>query len=81
VKQTPVREQESIDSLVGQVADQFIDRLERGEQPDIEEYARSHPEIADVLRQVLSALQYMRAPATDASAAPGTSSESEVAQG
>ena len=60
--------QVSMDSLVGQVADQFIERLERGEQPDIEDFARSHPEIADVLRQVLSALQHMRAPAAGSSA-------------
>jgi len=52
----------SIESLVSQVTDEFMDRLDQGEQPDIEEYARRHPAIAAVLRQVLPALQVLRPP-------------------
>jgi tetratricopeptide (TPR) repeat protein len=49
-----------MESLVGRVADEFIERLGRGEQPDIEEFAGRHPEAAGVLRQVLQALQLVR---------------------
>ena len=55
----------SVEALVGQVADEFVQRVNRGEQPDIEEYARRHPEIDSVLRQVLAALQLVRLPAQD----------------
>jgi WD40 repeat protein/serine/threonine protein kinase len=50
----------TLESLVGRVADEFIERLDRGEQPDVEEFARRHPEAAGVLRQVLPALQLVR---------------------
>jgi serine/threonine protein kinase len=50
----------SMESLVGQVVDEFIEGLERGEQPDVEEFAGRHPEAAGVLRQVLQALQLVR---------------------
>jgi WD40 repeat protein len=53
----------SLEVLVGQVADEFALRLDRGEQPEIEEYARRHPEAAGVLRQVLAALHQLRLPA------------------
>jgi serine/threonine protein kinase len=53
----------SVESLVSRVADEFMGRLDRGEQPQIEEYAGRHPQIAAVLRQVLPALQVLRAPA------------------
>jgi tetratricopeptide (TPR) repeat protein/serine/threonine protein kinase len=53
---------ESVETLLGQAADEFTERLNRGEQPDIEEYAQLHPEIAELLRQVLPALQVMAPP-------------------
>lgn len=43
-------------SLIGQIADEFLQRLEAGEQPRVEEYAERHPEAATELRQVLAAL-------------------------
>ena len=52
----------SVETLLGQVADEFTERLNRGEQPEIEEYARLHPEISELLRQVLPALQVMAPP-------------------
>lgn len=70
----------SVEGLVGQIAGEFTDRIQRGEQPSVEEYARRHPEIADLLRQVLPALQVMGSSAsageddgveTDAPAAEG----------
>jgi serine/threonine-protein kinase len=48
---------EVLESLVGRVADEFTDRLNRGEAPDVEEYARRYPAIADVLREGLSPLR------------------------
>jgi serine/threonine protein kinase/WD40 repeat protein/tetratricopeptide (TPR) repeat protein len=59
----------SVEALVGQVADEFVQRLNRGEQPDIDDYARRHPEIDAVLRQVLAALQLVRVPGDDAAGA------------
>ena len=47
------------EALLGQIADEFTGRLNRGEQPDIEEYAARYPELGDLLRQVLAALQVM----------------------
>jgi serine/threonine protein kinase len=45
--------------LVGQVADEFLKAIEAGEQPEVEEYAARHPEIAAILRDVLPALTLM----------------------
>ncbi len=43
----------SVDSLMGQITDEFLDRLNRGERPEVEEYARRHiPRLAEVIRQV-----------------------------
>jgi eukaryotic-like serine/threonine-protein kinase len=50
----------SLESLIADVADEFTERLGRGERVDAEEYARRHPAIADVIRRVLPALQVMR---------------------
>ena len=59
--------------LISQITDEFMQRLERGEQPEIEDYAGRYPEIAAVLRQVLPALQVLRG-----SGAPGASANAEV---
>jgi hypothetical protein len=59
-----VADSQALESLMVQVADEFIDRLNRGEQPDVEEYARRYPEIAGLLRQMLPALQLLRVPGT-----------------
>ena len=40
---TFVREDLSLDSLVAQVADEFLARQRRGERPDVEEYVARHP--------------------------------------
>ena len=50
----------SADALMGQIVDEFLERRARGDEPDVEEYARRHPELADVRRQMLPALQLMR---------------------
>ncbi|QJW95613.1 protein kinase domain-containing protein [Frigoriglobus tundricola] len=50
------------EAVVGRVADEFTERLNRGDRPDVEEYARRHPELAALLREVLPALQLLRGP-------------------
>jgi hypothetical protein len=43
------------------LADEFCDRLQRGDDPDIDELARRHPSMADVIRRTLEALTSVRA--------------------
>jgi serine/threonine-protein kinase len=47
---------DELESLVGQVADEYTDRVNRGEPVELEEYARRYPQIADLLREVLPSL-------------------------
>ncbi|HMF11470.1 MAG TPA: protein kinase, partial [Gemmataceae bacterium] len=64
----------SLESLVAQVVDEFLARQQRGEQPDIEEYAARHPEHATVLRDVLTSLRIVglsSAPGAAAALGPG----------
>jgi WD40 repeat protein/serine/threonine protein kinase len=53
----PLIEEGSLESLVAQVVDEFLERQRRGERPDPAEYAARHPHAAGVLREVLAALQ------------------------
>ena len=57
---SPTGAPDSLEALISQVADDYVQRLERGQQPEIEEYAGRHPQIAAVLRQVLPALALLR---------------------
>jgi hypothetical protein len=50
-------EDASLESLVAQVVDEFVERQRRGERPDPTEYAARYPHAAAVLREVLAALQ------------------------
>jgi serine/threonine protein kinase/tetratricopeptide (TPR) repeat protein len=56
----PPADDPTLESLVACVADAFLQRLERGESPDAEEYVRRYPQHATVLRQVLSSLRWVR---------------------
>jgi WD40 repeat protein/serine/threonine protein kinase len=56
----------SVEALVSEVTDEFMERLERGERPEVEAYAGRYPQIAGVLRHVLPALQVLQAPTRDA---------------
>src|SRR5262245_810588 len=64
-------EKQSVESLVGQIAGEFTERLNRGERPEIEEYATRYPEIAALLRQALPALEAVEL------LAPGSASMAE----
>jgi serine/threonine protein kinase/Tfp pilus assembly protein PilF len=50
----------SAEVLMGQVVEELLDRLHRGERPDVESYVRRYPQLASVLRQMLPALELMR---------------------
>ena len=50
----------AVEALVGRVADEFTERLNRGESPGIEEYAERYPEIRDLLVETLTVLQLVR---------------------
>jgi hypothetical protein len=50
----------SVEEAVALVVDAFQERVRRGEQPDVEEYAQHHPQLADILRRVLPALEALR---------------------
>jgi serine/threonine-protein kinase len=71
---------QSTDELVGRITDEFLARLDRGEHPEVEDYARRYPEVAALIRQVFPALEWMRRPAADA-VAPGEAAEAEVRPG
>src|SRR5438552_10780886 len=53
-------ENNSVESLISQVADEYLQRLARGEEPQVEEYAGRYPQIATTLRHVLPALVLLR---------------------
>ncbi|MBL8794792.1 MAG: protein kinase [Planctomycetia bacterium] len=69
MKPTSAVDEDALAELIGRVADEFTERTQRGEHPDIEEYARLHPDAAEVLRQVLPALRVL-GDAAPAPAAP-----------
>src|SRR5439155_13995360 len=48
---------DALESLVGQIADEFTRRHHRGEGPRVEEYADRYPELADLLREILPTIQ------------------------
>lgn len=48
---------DSVEELLGRLADEYMQRLSQGEQPDLEEYARCHSQLADVIRAVFPSLK------------------------
>jgi WD40 repeat protein/serine/threonine protein kinase len=46
----------ALEALVGRVAGEFTERLQRGEPVDVEEYVRRYPDLAELLRAVLPSL-------------------------
>src|SRR5437868_129200 len=72
MNETHIKEECSLESLVGRVADEFLRRQEQGEQPAVEEYTARHPEAAEVLRKVLTSLQILERSAAEV---PGSGDE------
>jgi serine/threonine protein kinase/tetratricopeptide (TPR) repeat protein len=54
---TSVKEDLELESLIARVADEFRECQERGDRPQIEDYAARYPQAAPLLRKVLSALE------------------------
>ena len=52
------------ESLLLQAADEFTESAQRGEQPDIEDFARRYPALADTIRRVFPALASLHDPPT-----------------
>ena len=47
------------DSLIGKLADEFIERMRRGELPQIEEYASLYPDLASRIRELFPTLMLL----------------------
>src|SRR5438477_7518972 len=56
MNEVPAAEELCLESVVAQLADEFGEQLERGEEPNIEDYASRYPPFATVICQVLSSL-------------------------
>src|SRR5262249_43611658 len=56
---------EALEALMGEVLDEYAERLARGERPSVEEYAGRYPELAAVLRLTLPALEAVRPAGSD----------------
>jgi tetratricopeptide (TPR) repeat protein/tRNA A-37 threonylcarbamoyl transferase component Bud32 len=61
----PKTDLSSLDLLVADLMDEFTERLNRGEQPEIEEYVHRCPQMATMLRQVFGTLQLIHGPETE----------------
>jgi tetratricopeptide (TPR) repeat protein len=55
----------STEALLGEIVDEFLERLGRGERPEAEEYAHRFPRLATMLRQMLPALQVLHTSMVD----------------
>ncbi len=62
----PDPETQAGDDLLAALADEFLARYRAGEQPDMEEYAARHPELADRIRELFPAVMVMEQPAAGA---------------
>ena len=45
---------------MGQIMDEYLERANRGERPSIEEYVDRYPDLAEVIRKMLPALEVMQ---------------------
>jgi eukaryotic-like serine/threonine-protein kinase len=58
----------SAEVLMGQIVEEFLERLDGGEDPDIEVYVQQYPQLATVLRQMLPVMKLMGRPGGELSA-------------
>ena len=47
---------------MGRIMDEYLERANRGERPNIEEYVDRYPDLAEVIRRMLPALEVMQSP-------------------
>src|SRR5438094_56852 len=62
---------DALESLVGQIADEFTRRHHRGEGPRVEEYTDRYPELAGLLREILPTIQALGPALGGAETPPG----------
>jgi serine/threonine protein kinase len=72
------KEDASLESVVGRVADEFLRQQRQGERPDVEEYAACYPEAAPLLRNVLASLQLIDLSAEGKAAGPDAGAGEET---
>jgi serine/threonine protein kinase/Flp pilus assembly protein TadD len=65
MSQSTATSERATDELIGRITDEFLERIARGEQPAVEDYARNYPEIAAVIRDVFPALQLLHRSTAD----------------
>jgi WD40 repeat protein/serine/threonine protein kinase/tetratricopeptide (TPR) repeat protein len=63
------------DNLIGQLAEEWRERLRKGERPDLSEYTDRYPELADEIRDLFPAIGMME------ELKPGTSDQSSASSG
>src|SRR5262249_30094633 len=80
-KLSPAMDKTALEALVGQVADEFTARLNRGEQPNVEEYVRLYPEAAALLRGILPTLEVLQPDAADSVLEGDSSAALDVLKG
>jgi serine/threonine protein kinase/WD40 repeat protein len=61
----------AVEELLGRAADEFTERLDRGERPDIEEYAGRYPRLAALIREIFPTLVALRSPGLGDPGDPG----------
>jgi len=59
LSRTVTQSEYRVESQLGRIADEYADRLNRGERPDIETYVAQHPDLADTLRRILPTIEIM----------------------
>jgi tetratricopeptide (TPR) repeat protein len=80
MNQAPVSEERSVEGLLTAACDDFLERLSRGEQPSVEDYARRYPAIAEIIRQMFPTLQLLRGSSASAGrSGEGRTEESSLA--
>jgi serine/threonine protein kinase/WD40 repeat protein len=65
ITEEPSMPDESV--LLGQLAEAFSARVRQGQMPDIEDYARQHPELAERIRELFPTLMFLEGMAGTAS--------------
>jgi serine/threonine protein kinase len=58
--QSAIEAASSVESLVAEITDEFATAVARGEKPSIDAYAARHPQLADLLRRILPAIEAMQ---------------------
>jgi serine/threonine protein kinase/WD40 repeat protein len=53
----PTAKGNQLDDLVGNAVEDYFQRVEHGEQPQLDDFAQRYPEISDMLKKVIPALQ------------------------